>query len=50
MPLSTTQWNRVLLEKATVAELIKNFLKFMEGIGSLQYSQEPAPGPYPEPE
>jgi hypothetical protein len=45
-----TTWYSILLEKLTVAELVKNFLTFTEPEGSLPCSQEPTTGPYPEPD
>jgi hypothetical protein len=43
-------WSTVLLEKLTVSQLVKKFPTFMEHESSLPYSQEPATGPYPEPD
>jgi len=41
---------RILFEKLIVTQLVKQmFCFFMEPEGSLQYSQKPATGPYPEP-
>ena len=44
-----TPWGRVLLEKLTGFQLVKNFPAFMEPEGSLAHSQVPANCPYPEP-
>jgi hypothetical protein len=43
-----TPRNRVLLEKLTVAQLVKKFPTFYRTQGSFSYSQKPATGPYPE--
>jgi hypothetical protein len=45
-------WNRILLEKLIVTQLVEKFSPppFMEPEGSLPCSQEPAAGPYPEPD
>jgi hypothetical protein len=40
--------SRVLLEKLVVAQLLHKFPNFMELEGSLQSSQNPATGPYPD--
>jgi hypothetical protein len=48
----TTSWNRALLEKSRVTQLIKNSPHpppFMEPQGSLSCSQESTTGPYAEP-
>ena len=42
-----TLWSRVLLEKLTGFQLVKNS-HFMETEGSLPHSQVPTTGPYPE--
>jgi hypothetical protein len=45
-----TPWRRILFEKTIVTQLIKKYPAFlMEPEGSLQCSQKPATGPYPEP-
>ena len=45
-----TPWSRVLLEKLTVPQLVKNSLHFMEPEGSSPHSQETATCAYPEPD
>jgi hypothetical protein len=45
-----TKWSRVLLEKLILAQLLTNSPPFMEPECSLPCSQEPATGPYPEPD
>jgi hypothetical protein len=45
-----TPWGKVLFEKLTVTQLVKKFPPFMEAEVSLPCSQEPAIGPYPEPD
>jgi len=47
---SSTAWSRVLLEKLTGSQLVRNTLHFMEPDGSLPHSQEPAFFPYPKPD
>jgi hypothetical protein len=42
-------WNSVILEKLTVAQLIKNILSFMEYKHSLPYSENPGSTTYLEP-
>ena len=42
-------WSRVLLEKLTVGQLVKNFPAFSEPEDSLPHSQLPATSPYIEP-
>jgi hypothetical protein len=42
-------WSWTLLEKAPVAQLLRNFQHFMETEGSLPCSQEPATSPSPDP-
>jgi hypothetical protein len=44
-----TPWSRVLLEKLTGRQLVRNSLHFMEPEGSLPHSKEPSTCPYPEP-
>jgi hypothetical protein len=43
-------WSWALLEKPSVAQLLKNFPNFMDPEGSLPCSQEPFTGHYPEPD
>jgi hypothetical protein len=45
-----TPWNRVLLKRLTFTQLVKKFPLFMEPEASLQCSQQPARGPYPDPD
>jgi len=45
----TTAWRKALLERLTVTLIVK-FPAFTEPRASLPYSQEPATGPYPEPD
>jgi hypothetical protein len=45
-----TPWSRVLLEKPTIAHLLKNFPTFHGTRSSLSCQQEPASGLHPEPE
>jgi hypothetical protein len=46
-----TLWSWLLLEKPPVAQLLRKISQqFMESEGSLPFSQEPATGPYPEPD
>lgn len=47
--LTRTTQNRVLLEKSIFAQLVKKFQIFHRIQISLQISQEPTKGPYPEP-
>jgi len=44
-----TPWSRVLLEKLTGFQLVKNSLHFMETEGSLPHSQVPTTCPCPQP-
>jgi hypothetical protein len=47
---SVTPWYRIFFEKLIVTQLVKQQPSFyMEPKGSLQYLQNPATGPYPEP-
>jgi hypothetical protein len=43
-------WSRVLLEKLTVAQLVKKFPAFYGTRRSVHSSQQPATRPYPEPD
>jgi hypothetical protein len=45
-----TPWSTVLLDKLLVTQLVTKFPAFMEPKGSLPCSQQPATGPYPEPD
>jgi len=49
-PYSLTPRSRVLLEKLTVSQLVKEFTLLMGTEISLQRSQVPATCPYPEPD
>jgi len=42
-------WSRVLLEKLTSSQMVKNFPYFMEPEGSLPHSPVPATCPYAQP-
>ena len=46
---SLTPWNRVILEKLTVLQLVKEFPTFVEPQVPLLQSQEPITFAYPEP-
>jgi hypothetical protein len=43
-----TPWSRVLPKMLVVAQIVKKTSSFMEPEGSLPYSQEFAPGLYPD--
>jgi hypothetical protein len=45
-----TPWRKTILEKLIVVQLAQKFHHFMEPKGSLPCSEEPATGPYPEPD
>jgi hypothetical protein len=45
-----TLWGIVLLEKLIITQLVKNSPSLMEPECSLPFLQEPATGPYPEPD
>jgi len=45
-----TPWSRVLLDKLTVTQLVKKFSAFYGPKGLSPSSQEPATGPYTEPD
>jgi hypothetical protein len=49
-PNQPTPRSRVLLEKLTVIQPVKKSPAFMETEGSSPRSQQPATGPYPEPD
>jgi len=44
-----TPWNKILLEKLRVTQLVKKFPTFLEPQGSLPHSQEPTINPYSKP-
>jgi hypothetical protein len=46
----TTYMKQSPFENLTVAQLVKNFLHFMEPEGPLPCSQEPTSGPYTKPD
>jgi len=45
-----TSWSRILLEKLIVTQLVKKFPAFYWTQTFITVSQEPATGPYPEPD
>lgn len=50
-PRKLTPWSRVLPEKQIVTQLLtRDFLLFIEPVGSLPYSYDPITGPCPEPD
>jgi hypothetical protein len=48
--LKLIPWSRVFLEKLTVAQLVKKYLAFYGTRRFTTVFQEPATGPYPEPD
>jgi hypothetical protein len=45
-----TPYNKILLEKLNVSQLVKKSPYFMKSEASLPHSQKPVTYPYPEPE